>query len=305
MAERLASRISVICFELKRFTTQVYLLTIPALLEDDFIPSCKNGIFWYNVENRRRMRKWIVTLSRKDYYRKNPLMIPMAVALAGLTLLLFTFGRSIMETTQATEDPELSLNYQQQFIDSIAGTAQELGMAHDLYPSVIIAQAIQESGYGLSGLGSYPIHNLFGIKGAYEGQSVSLETWEDDGAGNSQTIMAEFRHYPSHRQALEDYVAVLKQDWFSGAWRSNAPTYEDATRALTGVYATDTSYADRLNALIVQHNLTQYDQWVSPEQGEFVGEEALVYNPYRQQYTSQATLDIDQAWASLEGSGEE
>lgn len=115
-----------------------------------------------------------------------------------------------METTLATEDPELSLNYQQQFIDSIAGIAQELGMSPALYPSVIIAQAIHESGYGLSGLGS-SIHNLFGIKGAYEGQSVSLETWEDDGAGNSQTIVVEFRHYPSYRQALEDYVAVLKQ----------------------------------------------------------------------------------------------
>lgn len=41
-----------------------------------------------------------------------------------------------------------SANSQQAFIDSIASTAQSLASANDLYASVMIAQAIVESGWG-------------------------------------------------------------------------------------------------------------------------------------------------------------
>ena len=52
---------------------------------------------------------------------------------------------------------------------------------NDLYASVMIAQAILESGAGQSSLSSYPHYNLFGIKGSYAGQSTVMQTWEDDG----------------------------------------------------------------------------------------------------------------------------
>ncbi len=45
----------------------------------------------------------------------------------------------------------------------------------------MIAQAILESGSGNSALAAPPNYNLFGIKGAYQGQSVSFPTQEDDG----------------------------------------------------------------------------------------------------------------------------
>lgn len=37
-------------------------------------------------------------------------------------------------------------------------------------------------------------------------------------------------------------------------------SFQDATAALTGRYATDTAYADKLNALIEQYGLTSYDE---------------------------------------------
>lgn len=68
---------------------------------------------------------------------------------------------------------------------------------------------------------------------------------------------------------------------------------QDATAALTGVYATDTSYYAKLNNIIETYNLTQYD---SPNvQGGITGS---VYNPYRQQFTSQEILNLDIAWAN-------
>ena len=62
---------------------------------------------------------------------------------------------------------------------------------------------------------------------------------------------------------------------------------------MTGVYATDTSYYAKLNNIIETYNLTQYD---SPNvQGGITGS---VYNPYRQQFTSQEILNLDIAWAN-------
>lgn len=179
------------------------------------------------------------------------------------------------------------------FISQIGESARQIGQENDLYASVMIAQAILESGAGQSGLSSYPHYNLFGIKGSYAGQSAYMQTWEDDGYGNAYTINDAFRSYPSYYESLLDYVAVLKQGHFAGAWKSNTTSYQDATAALTGVYATDTSYYAKLNNIIETYNLTQYD--VPSVQG---GYEGTVYNPYRQQFTSQEILNLDIAWAS-------
>lgn len=179
------------------------------------------------------------------------------------------------------------------FISQIGESARQIGQENDLYASVMIAQAILESGAGQSGLSSYPHYNLFGIKGSYAGQSAYMQTWEDDGYGNAYTINDAFRSYPSYYESLLDYVAVLKQGHFAGAWKSNTTSYQDATATLTGVYATDTSYYAKLNNIIETYNLTQYD--VPSVQG---GYEGTVYNPYRQQFTSQEILNLDIAWAS-------
>ena len=190
-------------------------------------------------------------------------------------------------TYQAYSDPN------EAFISQIGESARQLGQENDLYASVMIAQAILESGSGQSGLSGDPHYNLFGIKGHYDGQSANMETWEDDGEGNAYTINDSFRSYPSYVESLQDYVAVLKQGHFAGAWKSNAPTYQDATAALTGVYATDTSYNAKLNYIIEKYDLTRFD---SPLYESGAG--YIVYNPYRQQYTTQDILDVDTAWAN-------
>ena len=132
-------------------------------------------------------------------------------------------------TYQAYQDPT------EAFISQIGESARQLGQENDLYASVMIAQAILESGSGQSGLASYPHYNLFGIKGSYAGQSAVMQTLEDDGSGNMYTINDTFRSYPSYYESLQDYVAVLKQGHFAGAWKSNTSSYQDATAALTGV----------------------------------------------------------------------
>ncbi|MGY3748338.1 LysM peptidoglycan-binding domain-containing protein [Vagococcus salmoninarum] len=151
------------------------------------------------------------------------------------------------------------------FIQQISSQAKTVANANDLYASVMIAQAILESSWGNSALSLPPNHNLFGIKGQYNGQSVSMKTQEEVN-GSMITITAQFRKYPSYSESLNDNARVLKTTsfqqgvyFYAGAWKSNTKSYRDATAWLTGRYATDSNYASKLNNLIVNYNLTQYD----------------------------------------------
>lgn len=151
------------------------------------------------------------------------------------------------------------------FIDAIGEKAHELGQANDLYASVMIAQAILESNHGRSGLAAAPNYNLFGIKGSYENQFVEFETMEDDGQGNVTSKIAKFRKYPSYDKSLEDYVTLLRgglswnKDFYQATFKSNADSYRDVTAFLTGTYATDSRYDEKLNRLIEQYDLERYD----------------------------------------------
>ncbi|MDF0480739.1 NlpC/P60 family protein [Vagococcus sp. PNs007] len=171
----------------------------------------------------------------------------------------------------------------QEFIDTIGPLAAEIGEKQGLYASVMIAQAALESAYGKSGLASPPNHNLFGIKGSYKNSSVSFATLEDSGAGNMYQIVAGFRSYPSYKESLEDYADLIKNgiagnsSFYAGTWKKNAKTYKEATSFLTGRYATDTSYDQKLNGIIKAYDLTKYDN--GTESSEFETIETTVKMP--------------------------
>ena len=148
----------------------------------------------------------------------------------------------------------------EQFISQIGEEARELCLENDLYASVMIAQAVVESTSGSSGLSCEPYNNLFGIKGSYEGKSVRMKTQEDDGKGNLETIVAEFRRYPSLTESLKDYVGLLTGDsLYAPVKKSNTESYEDACDYLQGHYATSTTYSRTLKAYIDTYDLTQFD----------------------------------------------
>ena len=165
------------------------------------------------------------------------------------------------------------------FIDSIGETARQIGQDYNIYASVLIAQAILESNSGQSGLSQAPYYNFFGIKGTYNGNSVTMRTWEDDGTGKTYEIDEPFRSYGSLSDSLADYAALMTSSTYAGTWKSNTSSYADATQALTGTYATDSLYASKLNSIIAYYGLTAYDQApVTQATGSTSG---LVWNSYR------------------------
>ena len=152
-----------------------------------------------------------------------------------------------------------------QFLRNIIPAAQNVARGKNIYASVMIAQAALESGWGTSALSKAPNHNLFGVKGSYNGQSVNMQTLEDSGGQNYYSIQANFRKYPSYQESLEDYADKIVNGisgaplFYSGAWKSKTNSYQDATAYLTGRYATDTAYGAKLNRIIEQFGLTKYD----------------------------------------------
>lgn len=209
-------------------------------------------------------------------------------AAAGLVGNPLDQKEQLIHAEEATDDATT-----REFISLVGERARQIGQERGIYASVMIAQAILESNSGQSTLSLPPNYNLFGIKGKYNGQSVTMKTWEDDGKGNLYKVDADFRAYHSWAASMYDYADLIGSSFYAKVQKANAPTYQDATAALTGTYATDTSYAHKLNALIEQYGLTAYD---SPL-------EADVWNPYRGTYTDAETLAGDESWSKYLQSG--
>ena len=151
------------------------------------------------------------------------------------------------------------------FIEQIGWSAQDVAANNDLYASVMIAQAILESGYGSSALSNAPYYNLFGVKGSYNGQSVYMPTQEYLN-GQWVEMNEPFRQYNSYWESFQDHANVLRSTSFatgtahySGVWKSQTTSFYDATNYLTGRYATDPGYAQKLNWLIETYQLTRFD----------------------------------------------
>ena len=178
----------------------------------------------------------------------------------------------------------------EQFISQIGEEARKLCQENDLYASVMIAQAVVESASGSSGLSCEPYNNLFGIKGSYDGKSVRMKTQEDDGEGNLETIVAEFRKYPTMVESLEDYVGLLTNNsLYNPVKKSNTRSYEDACDYLQGRYATSTSYSRTLKAYIDAYDLTEYDKPVEEAKKDVTLDKVLT--PAAMHTVSTPTLD--------------
>ena len=145
-----------------------------------------------------------------------------------------------------------------QFLESIHQGAVDGWKQFGVLPSLTGAQAIIESGWGQSALTTQG-HNLFGIKGSYNGQSVTMPTYEYYG-GRYVQINDAFRSYPSNYESIVDHGRFLKEN----SRYSNLigqKDYQTVTRLIRqDGYATDPQYTNTLNRVIQQYNLTAWDQ---------------------------------------------
>lgn len=182
---------------------------------------------------------------------------------------------------------ESMFNSVDEFIDYFAPLSIEISNEEGeeaLYPSLMIAQAIHESGVardvGMSQLSRPPYHNLSGIKARGNVSSVLMWTWEEvDGV--AVDVSDYFQTFPSYEAALDRYANLLRYGrgtgedyYYRGTWRSNTEDVWEVLEegGLRG-YATDSSYFEAIERIINQYNLTQFDEgFFQVRTGTFLGE---------------------------------
>lgn len=150
---------------------------------------------------------------------------------------------------------------QAEFIQRIGEAARHVQKDTNIFPSITIAQAILESGYGQSGL-TLKANNLFGIKagGKWDGPTITMKTQEEVNGGII-VIKAKFRAYNSWEESILDHVNFLEENsTYTKNGVFSAANYVEQAEALRRAgYATDSSYPQKLCDLIEMYNLTQYD----------------------------------------------
>ena len=149
------------------------------------------------------------------------------------------------------------------FIEKITPMVQEVFCdSRGVNPSVVIAQAILESGYGTSKLSKY--NNIFGLNNYNDGYLVNagyvlIEVPQEKNGKlyYNYEKMATFDN-------LMDCIKSLKK-WYTRT-KYIEPLRKagsDSTRQITAIkncgYATDSGYIAKIVDIIKRHNLTQYD----------------------------------------------
>jgi len=146
--------------------------------------------------------------------------------------------------------------YRQEFIEKLRNHAIKGWHQYKILPSLTIAQAILETGWGKSSLGN----NLFGIKAdaGWTGKK-QLATTNEHVGGKTITIQAWFRDYDSIYGSLEDRYKFLQAKRYAKI--VGEKDYQTASIEIQKAgYATDPQYSSKLIKVIEQNNLQNIDR---------------------------------------------
>lgn len=179
-------------------------------------------------------------------------------------------GTTANSSLQATAFKNMST---QEFVNAVGPIAREDYRKTGVLASVTLAQAINESGWGKSGL-TQSSNNMFGMKTSLSGNSWSGSAWDgkryaevkttEEYNGKKVIITAKFRKYSSVAQSIADHSAYLSNAMNGTHRRYNGLTttksYSTQLSILQkGGYCTWSGYVSELTTLIKKYNLTSWD----------------------------------------------
>lgn len=149
-----------------------------------------------------------------------------------------------------------------EFIPTIAPivVAENKRRGNPLFSSVVIAQAICESGWGQSTI-MMKANAIFGIKAtsSWKGKVYNANTQECYDGSTYTNITACFRAYNSLAESISDYFdLILGLSRYQGAINASSPL-ECITAIKNGGYATSPTYINTIMSIINSNNLTKYD----------------------------------------------
>lgn len=149
-----------------------------------------------------------------------------------------------------------------EFIPRIAPMvqAENKKRGNPLYSSVVIAQAICESGWGQSKI-MMKANAIFGIKAtsSWKGKVYNAKTQECYDGINYTTITDCFRAYDCLEDSIADYFHLIcGLSRYSKALYTSSPL-ECITAIKNGGYATSPTYVNTIMSIINQNNLVRFD----------------------------------------------
>jgi flagellar protein FlgJ len=152
-----------------------------------------------------------------------------------------------------------------EFIDIVAPIAIQLRLEGSLiFPSVRIAQAMLETGTVI-----HEWNNLVGFKvgnGAtnayWHGRSVSTKTWEVYDGVRYDNVTANWRAYDTIEDGFRDQDILFSRSRYTAVRAAQNPIQQTQALYESG-YATDPSYATKLQGIIANNNLLTYDEEVT------------------------------------------
>ena len=146
--------------------------------------------------------------------------------------------------------------YRLDFVNEIKDGAIETYNKYGVLPSLTLAQAILETGWGRSRIGN----NIFGIKAgsSWTGKRVNCLTGEQNADGTRYQTRADFRDYDSVNDSIIDHAELLTKDRYKPVLE--ATNYKDACIAVKQCgYATSQTYSENLISIVEQYGLDQWD----------------------------------------------
>lgn len=147
-----------------------------------------------------------------------------------------------------------------EFINKIAPLVQKYAKEYGYkVASPIIAQACNESAFGLSSLSS-KYNNHFGMKcgGSWTGKSVNMATQEEYEVGTLTNIRDNFRAYDTFEEGVKGYFEFIGYSRYDNLHEANSAE-EYLTMIKNDGYATSSTYVENNMTIVNQYNLTQYD----------------------------------------------
>lgn len=155
-----------------------------------------------------------------------------------------------LEIQKSKRSQPTSFDSPESFVSSMRPYAEKAAQALGVDPSLLIAQAALETGWGSkmvkNSLGNS--NNLFNIKAdrSWKGEKVATQTLEFHGK-TAVKESASFRSYESFEDSFKDYVKFLNENpRYETALQQNASSESFINGIHKAGYATDPNYADKV-----------------------------------------------------------
>jgi len=148
----------------------------------------------------------------------------------------------------------------QSFLNKITPGIVSTCAKHKILPSLVIAQAALETGWGTSELAT-KAKNLFGLKAnnTWKGPTYTKVSAEHL-KGQKVSLASQFRKYDTWSSSIVDHAKHLTSQ---PRYKSVVDEYDYQTACfaiLAAGYATDPLYASKLINIIERNNLIKYDK---------------------------------------------